>query len=102
MLRHPPTSTLFPYTTLFRSRTRPAGPLFAQGCLTRRAVRARGAEWRPANGRGAASPRRRGGREDARSEEHTSELHHQINSYAVFGLKKTKPDFDLPGFGLWP
>src|SRR5256885_12329783 len=27
MIRRPPRSTLFPYTTLFRSRTRPAVPL---------------------------------------------------------------------------
>src|SRR5947199_7711458 len=53
MLRRPPRSTLFPYTTLFRSRARHA------------AVRR------------AACPRRTGGassRSGSRSEEHTSEL----------------------------
>src|SRR6266516_6797523 len=30
MIRRPPRSTLFPYTTLFRSRTPPAGP--PRGC----------------------------------------------------------------------
>src|SRR3712207_7419131 len=29
MIRRPPRSTLFPYTTLFRSRLRPLGPLRA-------------------------------------------------------------------------
>src|SRR5205814_6662655 len=52
MIRRPPRSTLFPYTTLFRSRT----------CSAR--LRSRGA--------GRRDRRRR--RECRRSEEHTSEL----------------------------
>src|SRR5947199_6620850 len=47
MIRRPPTSTLFPYTTLFRSR------------------------WPPD---GTHLERRHGSRNPARSEEHTSEL----------------------------
>src|SRR3546814_7959922 len=77
MLRRPPrstrTDTLFPYTTLFRSRLRrrPGG---------RPDVRALPrAERRQ---RAAVSPRRR-------SEEHTSELQSLMRiSYAVFCLKK--------------
>src|SRR3712207_7432273 len=87
MIRRPPRSTLFPYTTLFRSG--------------RRAVRARGQ--RPARRRGARPPphdgldRGRGGRGTAvprrrpRSEEHTSEL--QSRQYLVCRLlleKKNK------------
>src|SRR5258708_28734504 len=70
MIRRPPRSTLFPYTTLFRS------VLDARQPERRR---------RPA--------RRRVDHDDLvreRSEEHTSELHHQIISYAVFCLKKKK------------
>src|SRR5436189_3829751 len=59
MIRRPPRSTLFPYTTLFRSRRE--GPLH-------RRQRARGPS--SDEGRGAGRPRGRRGR----SEEHTSEL----------------------------
>src|SRR2546428_4135946 len=64
MIRRPPRSTLFPYTTLFRSRrSRPAAGGGA--------------------GRGCAAPG-----PVARSEEHTSELQSSQISYAVFCLKK--------------
>src|SRR2546429_1207756 len=74
MMRRPPRSTLFPYTTLFRSRRshRPPG-------LPRRTSRRRPGEPAP----GTASRGRR-------SEEHTSELSHGYISYAVFCLKKKK------------
>src|SRR5213596_4064313 len=69
MIRRPPRSTqdrtLFPYTTLFRSRDR-------------KGARRPG---HPSRGRPAAR----------RSEEHTSELQsHGLISYAVFCLKKKK------------
>src|SRR3989442_11479324 len=57
MIRRPPRSTLFPYTTLFRSRDR------ACAATDRRGRRARPCA------RPAGRPARR-----ARSEEHTSEL----------------------------
>src|SRR5881296_2011676 len=68
MIRRPPRSTrcctLFPYTTLFRSRS--------------------GRRWSRSPHRPTRSPRRR-------SEEHTSELQSHSNiSYAVFCLKKKK------------
>src|SRR5258708_20318776 len=75
MIRRPPRSTLFPYTTLFRSRSLPQSrchPL----ALSRRG--AAGASHLPVPAR------------PARSEEHTSEPSHQIISYAVFCLKKKK------------
>src|SRR2546428_3746087 len=67
MIRRPPRSTLFPYTTLFRSSvSRPGGS--RRGGEPRRAPRA---ARRPA----AASRASRDARaRDARSEEHTSEL----------------------------
>src|SRR5262245_64567105 len=69
MIRRPPRSTLFPYTTLFRSRSANRG-----GRRWRR-FRALGPCAR--DGRRLAAPalgRNRLGREQARSEEHTSEL----------------------------
>src|SRR5258708_15275135 len=57
MIRRPPRSTLFPYTTLFRSRSEAREP-------PRR--RRRGGTFR--------SSRRREPERDVRSEEHTSEL----------------------------
>src|SRR5574341_808531 len=65
MIRRPPRSTLFPYTTLFRSVWRGSG-------IGHRTAR--------------VTPRLR----PRRSEEHTSELSHQLISYAVFCLKKKK------------
>src|SRR6059058_2879107 len=75
MIRHPPTSTrrytLFPYTTLFRSRHRRAGSARL--------------------GRAVRSERHRQPERTRRSEEHTSELQSRNDiSYAVFCLKKKK------------
>src|SRR3712207_9528882 len=82
MIRRPPRSTLFPYTTLFRSRAEPA---LAPGGA------AAGAELRgrvPAGDGGeGAQPRHglvRGDRQGVRSEEHTSEL--QSRQYLVCRL----------------
>src|SRR5258707_9548201 len=73
MIRRPPRSTLFPYTTLFRSRCR-AGP----GKL-------RGAGARPRPGRERArSARGPALEQNERSEEHTSEL--QSRQYLVCRL----------------
>src|SRR5687767_15751079 len=86
MIRRPPRSTLFPYTTLFRSGGPPPGPAL------RRAAAAGGAGAGAGAAAAAAPPRRavrRGG--GARSEEHTSEL--QSLAYLVCRLlleKKNK------------
>src|SRR2546430_13472999 len=84
MIRRPPRSTLFPYTTLFRS---------AQSGEERYALVAdRGAD-RAAQGRrysapsAAGDPRARTGR---RSEEHTSELQSQSNLVCRLLLEKKK------------
>src|SRR3712207_7590365 len=85
MIRRPPRSTLFPYTTLFRSVRR--DPRAHRGALPPRAGRL------PAGGgQGAVRPRRPAPRRGvaARSEEHTSELQSRQISYAVFCLKKKK------------
>src|SRR6266851_8760907 len=64
MIRRPPRSTLFPYTTLFQSRHRLSDPQPARG-----------------PGRGALGPR---------SEEHTSELqsHHDLVCRLLLEKKK--------------
>src|SRR3546814_9730881 len=85
MIRRPPrstrTDTLFPYTTLFRSR---AGPLRADGDDP--------PHWRGTDGGSA-------GQRHARSEEHTSELQSLMRiSYAVFCLKKKIEKIDTLKF----
>src|SRR6266478_1203165 len=70
MIRRPPRSTLFPYTTLFRSR----------GAAPR---------WGSRPGPAAAGP-------DRRSEEHTSELQSQSNLVCRLLLEKKKDeDFNV-------
>src|SRR3712207_7921539 len=76
MIRRPPRSTLFPYTTLFRSRGERSGVRAPAPAVARRPAR------QPqAGGRRAA---RRGARRRPRSEEHTSEL--QSRQYLVCRL----------------
>src|SRR2546422_2717364 len=79
MIRRPPRSTLFPYTTLFRSSCRilPPSPPPRNLAL-------------PPVGIRSAIPCRALGLGSRRSEEHTSELSHGYISYAVFCLKKKK------------
>src|SRR2546426_5960309 len=73
MIRRPPRSTLFPYTTLFRSRAE----------LQARRDRPAGAfATRP------GAPLRADGREDRKSTRLNSS--HLVISYAVFCLKKKK------------
>src|SRR5437867_10285999 len=71
MLRRPPRSTLFPYTTLFRSgRAAPRRRARGGGAAAARRAQAAG-------GGGGGLPAARGGVRQAqppRSEEHTSEL----------------------------
>src|ERR1044071_9003899 len=71
MIRRPPRSTLFPYTTLFRSRWSSWPASFSSSLA-----------W-SSSGR------------ETRSEEHTSELQSRVDiSYAVFCLKKTTIDIN--------
>src|SRR2546425_4187990 len=90
MIRRPPRSTLFPYTTLFRSRA--AQPRVERGVLRgrRAGVRADEAAVRMRLGRGHVGPGAPGARgrqpdpRRRRSEEHTSEL--QSLAYLVCRL----------------
>src|SRR3712207_7554560 len=82
MIRRPPRSTLFPYTTLFRSPSRRA----ASRC----------APELPAGPRSTAATRsagRRNSRSTSRSEEHTSEL--QSRQYLVCRLLLEKKKKNL-------
>src|SRR5690242_21016749 len=85
MIRRPPRSTLFPYTTLFRSRHFP-------NCPGRRASPDCGPRHRA--GLGIGRGHRGGSRCDrspgARSEEHTSELQSHVNLVCRLLLEKKK------------
>src|SRR5437773_9051673 len=84
MIRRPPRSTLFPYTTLFRSGRAHHG----------------GTEGRKAQAEREAAAE--GGAADERSEEHTSELqsHHDLVCRLLLEKKKNKnhdrPSTDRP------
>src|SRR2546427_7922031 len=79
MIRRPPRSTLFPYTTLFRS------------ARVRRRPRVEQPAGRDCGLRGAARDRRGGsGSQGERSEEHTSELQSQSNLVCRLLLEKKK------------
>src|SRR5256885_10539552 len=80
MIRRPPRSTLFPYTTLFRSLAHPrAGKLFAGhfGCL----------HFKPVPSAAISTSDRTPPR---RSEEHTSELQSPCNLVCRLLLEKKK------------
>src|SRR2546426_8557701 len=86
MIRRPPRSTLFPYTTLFRSAMARAGRL--RGRDGRRRVP------------GALLPRR--ARDRRRSEEHTSELQSPCNLVCRLLLeKKNKLRTALDMIRIW-
>src|SRR2546422_3032798 len=74
MIRRPPRSTLFPYTTLFRSRRRPRGAPAPRRLSSRSAARAPQA-W---------------GTSVTRSEEHTSELQSRLHLVCRLLLEKKK------------
>src|SRR5256885_11064864 len=81
MIRRPPRSTLFPYTTLFRSPARPerAG-----------SVRGKGAHPAESDRRPDEADRAAGGQRRHRSEEHTSELQSPCNLVCRLLLEKKK------------
>src|SRR2546422_7117465 len=75
MIRRPPRSTLFPYTTLFRSREAGAAAQKLEGRLHGHAIRGRERD-------------QRGGPQ--RSEEHTSELQSRLHLVCRLLLEKKK------------
>src|SRR5688572_31332018 len=94
MIRRPPRSTLFPYTTLFRSRKRSPG---LRGAVGRRhpghpryPLRRKLSDRGRTGGRTAPAGRDRNGSLNERSEEHTSELQSQSNLVCRLLLEKKK------------
>src|SRR2546426_9051819 len=87
MIRRPPRSTLFPYTTLFRSPHR--APHDGGRAVARRA----GGPQRSRR-RHAGRAVRRAGRQDRKSTRLNSS--HLVISYAVFCLKKKKTEKSQP------
>src|SRR5687768_18257779 len=81
MLRRPPRSTLFPYTTLFRSQ------LDGRRSWARSAV----TQWRA-----SSMPEQTSGR--SRSEEHTSELQSRLHLVCRLLLEKKKTDQEHSDF----
>src|SRR5258708_38941601 len=90
MIRRPPRSTLFPYTTLFRSRGIATGgpchpaPTARYGCALRRWYRLRGAPYAGRQSAGVWST-------PERSEEHTSELQSPDHLVCRLLLEKKNP-----------
>src|SRR2546421_9287112 len=85
MIRRPPRSTLFPYTTLFRSRDAARAPArSAAGATRARALHQSGAG-RPIDGAPALG---------SRSEEHTSELQSRSDLVCRLLLEKKKKKKD--------
>src|SRR5438105_7373971 len=82
MIRRPPRSTLFPYTTLFRSGARAAGTPRPSASRIPAPPRTRAAEPPP--------PRHR-----LRSEEHTSELQSRVDLVCRLLLEKKKKNNNL-------
>src|SRR5260370_28997440 len=85
MIRRPPRSTLFPYTTLFRSppflpTARSMSSVMLRGALTS----ARAEEWEAITGAFVTA------QHDGRSEEHTSELQSHLNLVCRLLLEKKK------------
>src|SRR5690242_21506731 len=84
MIRRPPRSTLFPYTTLFRSGIRNGRTLTisAETPFSVTTISSRARSW----SRKTASPPRR-------SEEHTSELQSHVNLVCRLLLEKKKKHY---------
>src|SRR2546429_3274357 len=80
MIRRPPRSTLFPYTTLFRSSARSPQRHIRRNCSD--------GSWR-------ARPAAELAKTHPRSEEHTSELQSRLHLVCRLLLEKKKKNLDL-------
>src|SRR2546425_1433351 len=98
MIRRPPRSTLFPYTTLFRSQSAARQDRRPGGVRDDRVHPGRHPDDRPHRDEEARPPAPRAPGPDGRSEEHTSEL--QSLAYLVCRLllekKKNDSDYNNP------
>src|SRR3712207_8751462 len=98
MIRPPPRSTLFPYTTLFRSN-HARSPRRAHPCVSRSPHEAHGLSFRDALRRREGAPARKGLRGPLvdRKSTRLNSSHANI-SYAVFCLKKNSHLPILPSY----
>src|SRR2546430_4315438 len=87
MIRRPPRSTLFPYTTLFRSKSDRGRP----GHPHPKERKGRGSVYRSHRAHRRALTSRGTERTLTRSEEHTSELQSQSNLVCRLLLEKKNP-----------
>src|SRR5256884_5840838 len=94
MIRRPPRSTLFPYTTLFRSQ-RACDPILGSHDNHNHSNEIAYQAGRPRSGPGYARPAYEVGAREARSDRKSTRLNssHGYISYAVFCLKKKKHTF---------
>src|SRR4051812_49892422 len=93
MIRRPPRSTLFPYTTLFRSDLSHAHLLHRQRVVLRRVPVDRADRWGVPGGLGRDQDHALASRNPpaiSRSEEHTSELQSHVNLVCRLLLEKKK------------
>src|SRR5260370_3975918 len=92
MIRRPPRSTLFPYTTLFRSRARPGRPVMTAIAITIACVLAviAGLTWIVTTKTEYLPSFYTDVRFQTRSEEHTSELQSHLNLVCRLLLEKKK------------
>src|SRR2546430_7333202 len=89
MIRRPPRSTLFPYTTLFRSTPNPPTPTINSAGSSETASKTLSSPARSPL-RSSITPRPSSPSSFRRSEEHTSELQSQSNLVCRLLLEKKK------------
>src|SRR5256886_12490405 len=96
MIRRPPRSTLFPYTTLFRSRRR--SPMIMKVLFHRSKKRSKYklSKGQTKQGCNARQSGDNGVTKNLRSEEHTSELQSQSNLVCRLLLEKKTNDHRTP------
>src|SRR3712207_7052001 len=89
MIRRPPRSTLFPYTTLFRSNISKSDRDYYESLIKYVVVNGKRFPYSEFTKKTAVYEHM-----SNRSEEHTSELRYANISYAVFCLKKKNQEHD--------
>src|SRR5260370_10032874 len=95
MIRRPPRSTLFPYTTLFRSFEEPYPELTQRTAAIAGVVRAESERFQKTLEQGLEQFEKVASRHD-RSEEHTSELQSHLNLVCRLLLEKKKNTKSVP------
>src|SRR5690242_20937552 len=90
MLRRPPRSTLFPYTTLFRSRVEQRHILAVEEDAAGAGLHQAGDDVEQGGLAATRRPKQRIGAAILRSEEHTSELQSHVNLVCRLLLEKKK------------